>query len=233
MSKLVSHSKTKPLPIQIGDKYARLTVIAQTPSVKQERRWDCLCDCGNQTNVGTNSLRSGHIRSCGCLQREAVRKTGKENATHGASVIREDGEKRLDPEYQVWSSMRNRCNNPQHQSYKRYGGRGISVCKEWDESYEAFLRDIGPRPSLKHSIDRRNNDGNYEPSNCRWATKSEQSRNTCANTMVTIGGDTRCITEWAELAGLRATTVFRRWYKGCPPERLLEPLQRKRRQSAG
>jgi hypothetical protein len=123
--------------------------------------WHCRCDCGNEAVVPGFELRTGQIRSCGCLLKEATTK-------HGMSGT---------PEFFIWWGMQDRCMRTTTAYYDRYGGRGISVCKEWRDSFAAFYRDMGPRPSPKHSLDRVNNDGNYEPGNCRWATKKEQAAN--------------------------------------------------------
>lgn len=126
------------------------------------------CDCGQRREVNGSALRAGKSLSCGCLQREL----SSRNRTHGDS--RKYG---LTAEYRCWAAIIQRCKNPKHRQWQDYGGRGINVCERWQSSYVNFLDDMGRRPSPVHSIDRINNDGNYEPSNCRWATKVEQARN--------------------------------------------------------
>lgn len=119
-----------------------------------------------------------------------------------------------------------RCDNPKNPAYPRYGGRGITVCDRW-RTFEGFLADMGERPAGK-SIERINNDGNYEPGNCRWATAKEQNLNTRSNRLVTIDGETRPLAEWAELRGLLVGTVYDRLYRGWNIERAINtPLARR------
>lgn len=128
------------------------------------------------------------------------------------------------PEYDAWVAMRSRCRNPSHVEYRNYGGRGITVCPEWD-SYANFIRDMGRRPSPGFSIDRINNDLGYEPSNCRWATGREQLLNTRRTVWITAGGVTRTRIEWAEVTGISYDAIEARQRLGWPPERVvgLEP----------
>jgi hypothetical protein len=153
-----------------GQVFGRLTVLARAANRGRATAWHCRCTCGTTTIVRAGHLRSGNTRSCGCWKRAAIA-TGLHrthgHARHGAHT----------PEYYCWRAMRERCDSPKASSFTYYGGRGITVCVRWRESFEAFLADMGPRPSPQHSIDRLDNDGNYEPGNCRWATRSEQRRN--------------------------------------------------------
>jgi hypothetical protein len=137
-------------------------------------RWEVECDCGTVFIALGHNLRAGRTRSCGCLRREvmSVLKAGNQNNyRHGDTI---GG---ATPEYTAWASMKARCANVQNPEFKNYGGRGISVCDRWQGSFENFLADMGRRPSPRHSIDRIDNDGNYTPGNCRWATKAEQTAN--------------------------------------------------------
>lgn len=129
-------------------------------------------------------------------------------------------------EYSVWVAMRTRCRCPTSQSYRDYGGRGIKVCARWD-LFENFLADMGPRPSRLHSLDRRNNNGDYEPSNCRWATRKEQLRNTRANRLLTHNGLTLPVAEWAERLGINANTIRVRLWEGFTTEAALTPARYK------
>lgn len=149
-----------------GERFGRLIAIQCLPGSAGERsKWLCRCDCGNEPRIVGNSLRAGLTRSCGCLQRDACR---QKNSTHGM---------RKAPEYSVWYDMKRRCFDPKNKRYADYGGRGIAVCESWRISFASFYADMGPRPTATHSIDRMNNNGNYEPSNCKWSTKSEQAFN--------------------------------------------------------
>lgn len=138
------------------------------------RKWLCLCDCGNKIAVVTGNLTSGNTKSCGCRKAE---KNKTNRLKHGHARRKEWGYGENTGEYTSWMAAKARCNNPDHHAYHNYGGRGIRMCDEWSVSFEAFLKHMGPRGDGL-SLDRYpNNDGNYEPGNCRWATRTEQARN--------------------------------------------------------
>ena len=155
-----------------GQKFGRLTVGERAPNkYGYHVAWACRCDCGSQTIVTTLNLRSEHTRSCGCLQRENREAMKARAVKHGMSRV---GSKT--PEYETWCHMKGRCYNPHYIRYERYGGRGIRVCERWRHNFVAFLTDMGPKPSPRHSLDRIDNDGDYGPDNCLWATPTEQAR---------------------------------------------------------
>ena len=158
----------KRIVINFKKKYGRLTPIQEiTPDSKKATRWLFKCDCGKSVQVYAANIVSGATQSCGCLNSELVI---KRNLKHGDNET---------VEYRAWLSMRRRCNNSNYENYSYYGGRGIRVCDRWLNSFENFYEDMGEKPWPKklYSLDRINNDGNYEPSNCRWATWKQQNRN--------------------------------------------------------
>lgn len=129
------------------------------------------------------------------------------------------------PLYKLWLNVKDRCNNPKNPYFHNYGGRGIRMCQEWQDSFPAFMAGIGPRPSLLHTLDRKENDGHYEPGNVTWATKREQANNQRKNRRVTLDGRTQTIAEWARELGLAPSTVHNRLARGRPVELALTPIK--------
>src|SRR6266566_1115227 len=191
-----------------GEKFGRLTAIRIVARGGQERRdqkWLCRCECdGKEVVIDKRSLLYGNTRSGGCLLDESRSQNGKQNTTHGHSRCGN-----VSSEYMAWRGMRARCGNENHKHYKDYGGRGITVCERWAESFEAFLADMGLKPSPEHEIDRIQNDGNYEPGNCRWALPIEQANNKRNNRLFTIGDRTKTIDEWVRESSIDPDKLYR------------------------
>lgn len=196
-----------------GKRFGKLVVIHRVedyvhPSGERKPMWLCQCDCGERNSVRSHTLKSGFTQSCGCGMAES----GKRKKTHGLSKSKT---------YKAWCSIKNRCYNPRCSKFMHYGGKGIKVCPAWLNSFSQFLKDVGIAPTNKHSIDRINTDGDYEPSNCRWAVQSDQMRNQCRNVKLTHNGITLCIADWADRLGLKRSTVYGRHSKGWPVEKIL------------
>ena len=202
-----------------GQTFGRLTAIACVGKNSYGlNHWLCICSCGTETVAMQKTLASGKTRSCGCLADELfkINCIDFDTTIHGFSGT---------VEHKAWKAMHDRCNNPNSHNYLHYGGRGISVCVRWD-SFENFYTDMGNRPKSKTSIDRIDNDGDYTPENCRWATQKQQMRKTRNNYIITHAGKTRCLAEWSEVLnvryGLLATRIFT---QGWSDERALtEPI---------
>ena len=211
--KKVMHSST----VNIGDVYSRLTVSEEVGKDKHGNKlWKCICSCGKITVVTSNNLTKGHTKSCGCLQTE-LRKIN--TRTHGKTGT---------PLHSIWKSMKQRCYDKHGKYYKDYGGRGIKVCKEWKNNYEIFYQwaiNNGYEKGL--TIDRINNNGNYEPSNCRWATLIEQGNNKRNNILLTYKGKTHTATEWSRITGINARTIRQRVRKGWSDKRTLTTFNNK------
>lgn len=189
---------TRPTNL-VGERFDRLLVTGTAepfirPNGKVRHRWKCRCDCGSDVEVRGEDLRSGNSRSCGCIQREKAR---DRFLTHGMT---------RSAVYRVWSQMKRRCLNPDDASFCKYGARGIMVCDRWQNSFEAFLDDMGPRPE-GHSIERIDNNGNYEPSNCRWATTKEQVRNKRNNVWGELNGQRLILEDIARAHGVSSKGV--------------------------
>lgn len=189
-----------------GQRFGRLTVLSRTP-VKDRPRWNCICDCGTEKVLPTESLLGG-TKSCGCFRREWAK---DKNRTHGGSK---------DRLYSVWNMMKQRCGDPHNMYYKNYGRRGISVCEEWKNDYGSFRKwamDNGYDPNAEHgecTVDRIDNNGDYCPENCRFANRRVQNRNTRRNRIITFNGETKTIAEWGEVTGIKPITIHFRLKSG-------------------
>jgi len=180
-----------------GQKFHKLTVIKEHPNRTNAGKvqWECLCDCGNKSIVISSKLKSGWSKSCGCLQVEAAKTP---HPTHGMTKS---------PEWNSWRSMKKRCLDPNNISYPNYGGRGIIICDRWVNSFENFYNDMGVKPNTNYSIERIDNNGNYEPNNCRWASSKEQSSNRRNNRFITFNGRTKTLSQWAKFIGISKETL--------------------------
>jgi hypothetical protein len=202
-----------------GERYGRLLVVGYCGRAPGGARWLCRCDCGRETVVRRGSLTSGRTTSCDCLR---VERAIAANTKHGHAYR----ENRGSPEYKARHNIISRCHNPNTPRFADYGGRGITVCERWRESFENFLADMGLRPSPRHSIDRIDNGGNYEPGNCRWATRWEQMTNRRNNRLLTCHGKTQCLSAWAREVGISVNSLRGRLDAGWPLERALFIPQR-------
>lgn len=184
-----------------GQKFGRLTVIERGRTKDGRAAWVCRCDCGISKPINTASLIRGASTSCGCFRREHTR---DKFTTHGAKTSGN-----ISPEYSIWCNMLTRTTNKNCKRYADYGGRGVGVCEEW-KSFETFLKDMGNRPSPKHSLDRIDGSKGYSRTNCKWSTAVEQGRNKRNNIQIEYRGETKCLSEWSETLGLRYGTLYMR-----------------------
>ena len=184
-----------PAPIDItGQRFGRWTALCPVGADRNGRRWLCRCSCGAERPVSAHNLRSGKSLSCGCVHHE-----NPGHLIHGMSHTKM---------HVAWKGMLARCENPNNTNYCRYGARGIRVCERWHK-FANFFADMGPRP-VGAQIDRINNDGNYEPGNCRWVTRRQNCNNQRRSRRITFHGRTRTIAEWAQEYGLKRSTLGRR-----------------------
>lgn len=213
-----------------GVRFGRLTVVsfARREGDRVDGRrggvrylWTCRCDCGGVVDVAGDKLRSKArpTRSCGCLTVEATR---ERRLTHGHTV---GGT--MTAEYRAWWNMISRCAAPENSRFADYGGRGITICDEWRNSFECFLADMGHRPSRRHSIDRIDVNGNYKPDNCRWATPREQSENKRSTRLVILNGEEMTVTEASRRTGIGVGTLSRRISGGWPAADLFAPTNQR------
>jgi hypothetical protein len=204
-------------PIHIGDRFGRLVVLAEIASPSTRNRlFLCRCDCGQEHHAMGSSLMAGTTQSCGCLRREVV---AQRRRTHGEAAHSARAR-----EYRAWQAMLSRCRNPRLRVYQHYGARGIRVCERW-HSYEYFLADMGRCPPGA-SLERIDNNGHYEPTNCRWATPREQASNRRSTRLLTAFGKTQTCAQWAAEIGITRTTLWQRLKRGLRGEDAVKPRQR-------
>lgn len=191
----------------IDQKFGRLLVKKLVGKNKWNNLvYECLCDCGKKVPVASGALRRGSTQSCGCLQKE---RTSEASLVHGGSKNH-----KASKEYEAWKKIKARCLNSKTKGYENYGGRGIKICDRWLEpngqGFKNFLEDMGKCPGPSYSIERKDNDGDYCPENCVWATRKEQANNTRRNYYITFEGVTKTLTQWAEETGIHWSTLRRR-----------------------
>lgn len=189
----------------VGLKFGRLLVLGPAEHANGRRRVQCQCDCGTVTVVEPRMLRKGRSKSCGCLQRDIMSAVSSGRTKHGLTNT---------PEYDAWTRMKRRCYSPKDSKYRLYGGRGITVCERWLSSFEAFYEDMGDKPTPSHSLDRIDVDGNYEPSNCRWATPTVQGRNKQTHRLVWLNGKQMPLSQACETAGVNYRAALYRLNRG-------------------
>jgi hypothetical protein len=192
-----------------GRQFGCMTVVEYAGFYGKMSAWKCRCECGTELYLHYIAIIQEVTWHCGCQSKQ-----------HGGSGTSEHG---------IWCGMKQRCHNPKAVAYQWYGARGISVCDRWRgvDGFKNFMADMGPRPSPKHSIDRKDNDGNYCPENCRWATDEEQARNTAQNVNLTFNGRTMCNSAWAKELGITPEGLRQRLQR-MPVERALTMRRQKR-----
>lgn len=194
-----------------GSRFGRLVVVERAENIGRTTRWLCRCDCGNTVVVRQPDMRSGRTQSCGCIHKEQL---ADRNRTHGLSYTRLCS---------IWRAMKVRCYSQNSQAYPNYGGRGIKICDEWKNDIEAFYTWAMANGYDDHlSIDRIDVDGNYEPSNCRWADKRTQANNTRSNRILECDGKAQTISQWSAETGIKAHTIRKRIEMGWTIEKALK-----------
>ena len=200
---------------RIGMKYGSLVVVGWSHAVYRSPRqgsyqfWVCRCNCGNSTIVLANNLARGNTASCGC--KSSRHTLGERISTHNKTKT---------GTYKSWCAMKSRCYCKTHIEYKRYGAVGIQVCERWRNSFENFLQDLGERPEGM-SLERKDSNKNYSPSNCKWADVYEQANNRSNNRLIACDGETQTLAQWSRQLGIGATTISLRIKRGWSIERAL------------
>lgn len=194
-----------------GRRYGSVIGLRQVgPSKWRGLLWHFACDCGREFEASGSEVRRGNITRCPACSMDAKRAS---KTVHGLSGT---------PEYRNWCAMKTRCLNPRSHAFAEYGGRGIMVCERWKESFGAFLSDMGERPTPEHTVERKNNSGNYDPGNCVWATRSEQANNKRNNRLISIDGSVKTLAEWSRIVGINESSMRKRLSRGVSGKALLE-----------
>lgn len=209
-----------------GQRFGRLLCLSMAGrSPSRCLVWLCQCDCGGLTEVPSSRLLSDHTQSCGCLQRESASKSGQARRTHGALT----DDSALLGAYRTWAHMKGRCANPNESSFHNYGARGVRVVDKW-LTFEGFWEDMGPTYQPGLTLDRIDNNGHYEPENCRWASRRTQCNNKRTNHLLAFRGQKQTLSEWGMLLGLNPRTIQSRLRAGWSAEKALTaPARRKTR----
>lgn len=191
------------------ERYGKWTVISRYRGTGRHYMVDAICDCGTERTMRSDTIKSGRSKSCGC---DMSRLISESNTKHCGRV-------KNPREYSSWLSMRYRCLSPRCKKYSSYGGRGITICDQWND-FSVFLSDMGDRPEGM-TLGRIDNDGPYSPENCRWENPRQQAQNTRKNINLTYNGETKTLSEWARVSGVNAGTVQKRYHAGLPAEKIL------------
>ena len=200
--------------VQTGERVGRLTIIDKGDTVGSVRFFLCRCDCGTLKQIDAYRLYHKEVESCGCLRSEMVtQRNTKHDHAHRSG---------FSPERLSWAAMKARCTNPKYKGYKNYGGRGITVCDRWFNSFESFLEDMGHKPTKSHQLERVENDGNYDPDNCIWATPREQSNNRRNNIVIGHNGESLTLAQWSRRSGIAYGKLLYRFRAGWTAQEMLE-----------
>jgi hypothetical protein len=211
---MLLYNADMPISNLQGQRFGRVLVGARSTNDDFGRvRWRCNCDCGSTVVIIGNHLASGNTKSCGCISREKKALRFTQHGYYGT------------PTHTSWQTAKQRCFNPNSPEFHNYAGRGITMCQKWANDFAEFLRDMGERPNGK-TLDRIDNDGNYEPGNCRWATPRQQLNNTRRNMVLELNGERMTAIQWSRHLGLSARTIHDRIRKGWTVERVLSTRHR-------
>lgn len=218
-SRCIEIPKNPRLANLLDKRFERLVVIGYVGRKSGQSVWLCDCDCGGSASVSASSLTSGRTRSCGCLNRETSSERFRKH------------DKSQEDLWRRWKLIIRRTTDKNFALYHRYGGRGIVVCDRWLRSFSDFVSDMGPMPSSKHTIERSDNNGNYEPGNCRWATMKEQANNTSRSVRLNINGKEKTMEECEKEFGVSASTIKRRRLLGWTDEESIAPIGQPRKKN--